>query len=1790
MSTPSGEREGVGLSQATGSEGAPNQEDRERRELKRNCLIRVAKRDLLLTKLASVDRALESGEKLQLQQLNLTLFEGLNELQKIDQRILELSIQLDENADIAQEMSEASQIRADIQTGLLKIEVALNPHAANSQPSPTQNKGNIPSKLPKLQLQRFSGDPKDWQRFWDIFERNIHKNDNLEPIDKFDYLTGLLHGQAAKAIEGLEINARNYDEAVDKLKSRFGRKSLITQNHIRNLSDIQPVFNEKDVQRLRKFHDEIEVNHRALRSLGVDQATYSCVIVPALLKKLPEQIKLLITRGRDNYEDWDMDTFLKMLLQEIELREVHGATSEKSKDFRPRNVRQEPTTGSALVTRDKLDCAFCRGDHLHEKCTKVVDIEKRKELIKRYGRCFKCMKKGHKAHDCRVRIKCANCNGGHHTSICRDGKGSDKNEEERVVAPSLHVGSQGKVALQTLQADAWVDGQGPKVRCRVMLDSGSQCTFVTSELAELMKAKPKERKWLKLDTFGQSNKAQKCNVYTIKLAHVDGGREVQIDVFEVPSITSLANVHPEVIKENYEHLKELQFSDVSAKEELVVHLLVGADNLWRLQKENTRRGEKAEPVAVETVLGWTLSGPVGESKSKVMHSNVNLILGTPQDAIDQKLNQLWDFESIGITEAKDVHEEFQEQIEFKGDRYSVKLPWKEEKALLPTNYNLSLARLKGQIKKLQKDEKTAKEYDRVIKEQLEEGIIEKVTDENETKEGTHYLPHHPVIREQAETTKLRVVFDASAKVSKSKLSLNDCLHTGPSLAPMLYDVLLRLREHKVVLIGDIRKAFLQIEIDVEDRNSLRFLWVKDILAKQPEIEVYQFCRVIFGAGPSPFLLNATLRHHLQKYEEEEPEFVKKVKDSLYIDDLVSGTSTVEEAFDLFKRAKDRLRAGGFLMHKWKSNDNKLLEAIKVETKEVKESTEQEVTYAKESLGTNINEEEDKVLGVKWNRVEDNLVYDFKETIERAESLEPTKRNILSIIASMFDPLGLVSPILVSAKILLQELCKSKIGWDETPEERIIQSWRKWLIDLKTTREILFPRCVYPSLKEVVQEISIHGFADASSKAYCAAVYLLCKQESVTRAQLLTSKTRVAPLKEQSIPRLELTSARILARLVETVKKALENQVQIRNTTLWLDSTTALLWIKNVGEWKPFVQNRVKEILRLTSRNDWRYCPTGCNPADIGSRGIKASKLKDNQLWREGPDWLATNQWPNEMPNATPEETEQERIKVVQANVVTREEEKQVDISSVIDVKRYSKETKLYRVTACVLRFIDNLKASLSKANRADGELTTEEIRRAKRLWIMTAQKEFDNDPNFASTKQNLGVQSVEGIMRCHGRLSNAELPEEAKVPILLPREHQLTRLIIQASHERVFHGGVRPTLAEVRSVYWICKGRSKVKQVIRDCERCKREKAKGYAGAPTASLPEFRVRPARPFSQTGLDFAGPLYFKTIDGMKKSYVVLFTCAVTRAVHLELVPDQAVPTFIQALRRFSARRGMPERIQSDNAQTFKATAKWLKRLQKTKEVRRFLQERNCVWKFNLPLSPWWGGFWERLVGSVKSCLRKVLGQAKLRFSELETLLFEVECAINNRPMTYEYEEIGHEMLTPAHLLYGYRLCSMPDDVQPNEAKDDVTRRAKYMTTLRKQLWDRWSKEYLLNLREHHRVHKGSRKEVSIGDVVILNETGKPRSQWRLGKIVKLLTGKDGYTRGVELEVADKKGQRKRLQRPLQLLYSLEIKEQRSDPEADHEEQAGTTEEKRARPRRAAAMDADWRRRLMTEDQSS
>ena len=271
-----------------------------------------------------------------------------------------------------------------------------------------------------------------------------------------------------------------------------------------------------------------------------------------------------------------------------------------------------------------------------------------------------------------------------------------------------------------------------------------------------------------------------------------------------------------------------------------------------------------------------------------------------------------------------------------------------------------------------------------------------------------------------------------------------------------------------------------------------------------------------------------------------------------------------------------------------------------------------------------------MLGVKWNCKSDTFHLDLVHIAERVEGLEPTKRNVLSLLASLFDPLGLISPVTVSMKILFQEICSSRFDWDETLTDDIKRKWAKWVENLSQAREIEVNRCLYEAREECVTECFLHGFGDASKKAYCAMVYFVYRtDDGQAHVRLVASKTRVAPLKELSIPRLELMSARILAQLMNTIRNSLQSQLKIDGVRFWLDSKTALSWIQNKGEWKKFVRHRVNEILSLTNKEEWAYCPTGENPADLGSRGALAFQFKENEIWWLGPQWLIKKRedWP-----------------------------------------------------------------------------------------------------------------------------------------------------------------------------------------------------------------------------------------------------------------------------------------------------------------------------------------------------------------------------------------------------------------------------------------------------------------------------------------------------------------------------------------------------------------------------------
>lgn len=1783
--------------------------------------------------------------------LKSTLTEQLQALTKLDSDILDLLNEdetIEDEAVLANEIEEAGNLRADIKTAIRIIDEALDtrtkPPEENSSTgsvtetiSPTESQsqnhernddgeasGSVTSasgksvrvRLPKITIRNFDGKIEQWQEFWDCFTSAVDKNDGLSDIDKFSYLRGYLRDQARAAISGFALTSANYKSAKELLKQRYGRNNVIQKTHIKELLRITPVFSDRDPTKLRALYDAVETRHRGLQAIGVPQESYSSIVVPAIIDKIPDSVRLSITRGK-RYDEWKMDEMLKELLSELELREEHWVPREKPpRDNHKGGIgKGEFGTTSAFMTKGKTEeeakCAYCLGKHKHEECETISMISDRKSIVRKYGRCYVCLSKGHLAKNCSSKLNCKLCGKRHHISLC--GAREPEVQEDQVpsshASPNMHVSTVSRVALQTAQG--YVKGNAKDVRIRVMFDTGSHKSFVTSSVAHAAGLSVKRKEWIEITTFGQVMTDRRLReVFELQIRPVEGGDSISIEAYGVSSIAQVRNEHIETRRRDYPHLQKVWFSDVCKHSEVLeIDVLIGSDSLWRFQGGETLRGKPDEPVAVATRLGWVLSGPIKGSRCENEVVNVKFVKSegvSPSDVLHGEVQRLWDLDTLGIREECEVHESLKEAISFNGRRYQVRLPWKEGHAPLPSNYRNSLKRMKSQLNRLRREPEVLKEYDRVIKEQLEKGIIEPVV-EMEGTEKIHYLPHHAVVRREAKTTKVRVVYDASSKEEKGGVSLNDCLHVGPPLTPLLFNILLRFREKRIALVADIEKAFLNVEIEGKERNCLRFLWVEDVDCETIKPVEYRFCRVVFGVNCSPFLLNATLQYHLDSYVHEDPEFVRKLKDGFYVDDLVSGEQTEDRAERLYCIANERLLAGGFRLRKWLSNSPKLKEVIcqsdcpddKV-SDDVDGKSFDNQTYAKATLGTTGERGEapvDKVLGIQWNSETDTFHFDLNQVAEKANDLVPTKRNILSVLAGLYDPLGLISPLAVSIKVLFQELCVEKLGWDDELSDSQKERWKNWVRDLEIVREIVINRCLYRTI-ETKLSCSLHGFADASVKAYSAVIYFVCEVNGSFQIELLTSKTRVAPLKTQTIPRLELMSGRILASLMSSVRTALEQEVEIVRTRYWLDSKTALCWIDNKGEWKQFVRHRVNEILRLTKREEWGHCPGEENPADVGSRGSNASTLRDNHLWWKGPKWLSgpEEMWPAPCEVLeTPETSDETKKSLAMAARV----EEVLSLENVVDIGRFGRLSRLIRVTAWVIRFTKNARAGRRENVKETGKLKPDELCEAETVWVKTAQEVLKAQENYRQLVNRLQIVEEDGVLRCKGRLKNSDLEIEGRKPKILPKDHPLTALIIKSCHEQVHHLGLRATLAQVRSQFWIPRGRQTVKNALKGCPVCKRHQGKPFSAPIPADLPDFRVKQAPPFSKVGVDFAGPLYVKEVKGMAKVYVALWSCCVTRAVHLDLVRSLTTGTFLNCLRRFASRRGRPSLIISDNAKTFKAASKVLKGFGEDVELNAYLENNHIDWKFNLEKTPWWGGFFERMVGTVKRCLRKVLGNAKLTYDELLTTLIEVEGTINSRPLTYEYDEVGVEVLTPSHLIFGRRLQSIPDgklkidDDDDNDAQHYLSRH-RFLARTRTHFWNRWKREYLADLREYHKGNENRKgSEVKLSDVVLVYDENLKRSCWKLAVVERLIVGKDNVVRGALVRLIVK-GKPRYLSRPVQRLYPLEVKSKSGNEEADEARDEGTARvqeescdsDKPRRSRRAAALDSERRTKAMLE----
>lgn len=1666
-----------------------------------------------------------------------TLKVKFEELQNLDAKVFEHML---EDKKSEEELEKESETCEEYLTRYFKARALMEKkNKETSAESVTEVENRIRKfKLPKLELRSFNGNIKDWLPFWSQF-RKIDEDVNIDPSDKFQYLLQSTspNSRAKELVESYPATAENYPKVIQSLKERFGQKDMLVEVYIRELlSLVMQNANSRYECSLSSLYDRLESHLRALDSLGVVTEMYDAMLFPLVESSIPEDLLRIWQRQSVDKTPKDrLKNLMKFLRHEITNEErisiaAEGFDTKRFKKPTERKINQKheerisTATDLFAVKETKVNrlCCFCDGKHISNECFKARDMslaQKRKVLSDKRC-CFSCLVPGHTSRNCKVAVKCLMCQKKHFTIMCADlhVNNAEKNERKGIngaeFAPvkvadrsveSLHSSSlrSPDVFLQTL--DVNLRNKQMNRRVRAIIDTGAQKSYILKSTAIEMGYEPIKEELLSHRLFGGDiTKACQHKCYCIYLGNLDGRYQCSLEALDqnmicgdIPSI------------DNGPWTRELKAWNITLtdvqKTPGPIEVLIGADVAGKLftgQRKELKNGL----VAMETKLGWTLMGKVPETQKRgKMSSTV-----TTMFVEHVNISNLWNLELLGIrdpveqksTEEKkrEIVQHFEETVHQRKDgRYEVHMPWKEGHLPLPENYDLAMKRLESTCQKLKRDA-LMNRYQEVFDEWLQEGIIEQVP-QDEMYEPGHYLAHRPVVKENS-TTKVRPVFDASAR-SPGNPSLNDCLETGINLIESIPNVLMKFRSGKIGVISDIKGAFLQIGLHRSDRNFLRFLW-RDNGGK---FVVFRHTRVVFGVTCSPFLLEAVINHHLSQERflcergerSWQPSNVDKLQSSFYVDNCVTSLDTEDELYNFIKEATEIMKKGQFDLRGW------------------------EYTCFNSCIPGCY---ESKVLGLVWNRVSDTLEIS-PDCLKFDDSGSVTKRKILSAVNRIYDPVGVACPFTLRPKLLLQATWKTKETWDADVLSDVKEEFLQWTRDLQFIGQIKIPRW-FGGTCDV--RLSIHTFCDASKLAYAAAVFIRCESVTGVAVQLVQARSRVAPIKKITIPRLELLAATIGARIHASILQNL-NLYNVESY-FWTDSMTVLAWIRRDDEWGVFVNNRVSEIKRLTSHEQWRHVPGIENPADLPSRGCNGKQLLQSRWW-EGPVWLrkSMESWPSTGTDEDEQQITLEKKGCVKSTLMAIGNQKNTDFYY------FSHYTSIVRMIGWMLRFRKN--AGLQKDQRVKGDLSCNEYIEAEQRLLKVVQGESFNGVEDPKLAKLYPYADEDGVIRLQTKISYREDSRDFRHPVVLPdHKHPVVFRLILDIHRKSSHAGSQMMRSILREQYWILGGCHTIRAVINQCQVCKRFKAKKMEVVPNP-LPEDRVREARVFEVVGLDFAGPLYVKTnAKDFQKVWVCLFTCAVYRAVHFELISSLSTDAFLQGFRRFIGRRGRPSIVYCDNATNFTGASNACNQINWNKMVS-YSTVRKMQWKFNPPSSPWWGGWWERLVGVLKQLLRRVLGNAVLSYEEMQTILCDCEATVNKRPLTVVTENPADlEPLTPDMFLKDIDEVGVPD-LNMIES-ENLDKRLRYRARLREQLLKRFRIEYLGQLKMQVQKHKS--REITLNEIVLVGCDNKKRCEWPLARVVELLPGKDGRTRLVRL-----KTQRGFLLRPIQRLYPLEIMEQ-------------------------------------------
>lgn len=1586
-------------------------------------------------------------------------------------------------------------------------------------------------KLPDLHVPIFSGDYAQWKTFEEMFLALIHNNNNLEDIQRLQYLKSFIAGEAAQLICNIPITAANYKICFDKLCKTYNNKRYQCNSLLERMFTQSNVSeNAKSIKSLLSTTSDCR---DGLRNLGIDIDASDYLIIYLMTQKLDVGSRKKWEEKMSVYEDLPkFDEFEQFLFSRYKSLEFLDT------DFKGKRSINRAHFASSVNT--EIICPFCNGNHKIINCKQFAKetFESRSNFVQTQGLCYNCLGSNHSIKYCRQNTTCRICRRRHHSLLhpklvsntaVIESSSHEENFIDKVESTeptelnniATHF-SKELVSTQVLLATALVKAQtrsGANQLLRVLLDQGSQASFISESAVQLLGLKKSANKSVISGVGGDKNSFSSEFVVTVHISsRIDPSCKFGVQAIVLSKITSLMPLEKIPII-NWPELKEITLADPEYHTPNKIDILLGADIYSQVLREGLIQGPPGYPVVQNTKFGWILSGQVSTANNIIRCHHV--ISSFESQADDNALlKQFWEIETV-IPNPKVILSEEEQRCEdlFKtttyrdeNGRYVVKIPFRNNnpQCQYGNSKELSLKRFKYLENKFQKNNDLKKRYSEVIHEYIELGHMELVPNNNEKTSPTCYLPHHAVVRDDRLTTKVRVVFDASMK-GVNGVSLNDDMMIGPRLQPPLRHILMRWRKHPISICADIVKMYRQVLVAPEHVNFQRILWRDD---PNSEIREYRLLRVTFGTASAPYLAVKSLQQVAIDECVNYPEIGKKITNDFYVDDLMSGCQSIEEGIEIHKKLSEVLNKAGFQLQKWVSSNEELHEKISENVKEIEVNNNNRKIKMDEVM---------KILGIAWDRKTD----EFRYTINLPTQQIPiTKRRVISDISRIFDPLGWAAPCVVVSKIFIQKLWLSGLGWDDELNEELKVEWQRYRDNLSQISKFKIPRWMNTRLDDL--SVELHGFCDASISAYAAVVYTrIIDFNSKVHVNLVTCRTKVAPVKQISVPRLELMGATLLSELIIEVAEVL--YIPKKNIYAWTDSTVVLAWLSShPSRWSTFVGNRVSTILSFLENSHWAHVQTDQNPADIASRGLTALELSSCTLWTQGPSWLAHRFIEFKKPTSIATSMEMRQIK---AHFVSDNIQEDTVWSKFSDLQ------KMVRVIAYCKRVS---KWKRTNVKRYEQFLTTDELDEAVNICIKYVQnKEFQDDIIALRTtdmvKYNSKLKPLcpffdsNGIMRVGGRIELGNSNENFKHPIILPHNNHFTNLIIKDAHLKSLHGGVTLMLSYLRSKYWIVGAKTLVKAFIRNCVICKRYSTSNqtqYMG----QLPLSRITPARVFQNSGVDFAGPINIRASKGRGhtsyKGYICLFVCMSTKAIHLEAVSDLTSQGFIACFKRFVARRGHVSDIWSDNGSNFVGASKELshfvteERSCVAMEIRQWLGNNGTSWHFIPPRAPNFGGLWEAGIKSTKSHLNRVISDSTLTYEEMSTVLCQIEACLNSRPLSIVLDDPnGAIPLTPGHFLVGEPLMTVPDRNYEN-ANVSSLRRWQITQRMLQTFWRRWSQEYLAYLMQRYKWTKHV-QEPNIGDIVLIKEDNLPPAKWLMGKIIDKHPGLDNITRVVTLK---------------------------------------------------------------------